>query len=245
MQIVLLCILLSTGTEPADSMIFSRGFDRIEYYHNALYAAPLIGKSIFRVYDSDSLQAFSFTDEVNYRIRDFRLTPFTIYINRGSMLEKYYITSGIREAVFISSDISSFDLSAAEEIVLADRKRHELLFLDFTYQVKFKIENILIEDLRWHDDLLYVLTKNGVHIYDEYGNLIEKKPTPEICNRINVVNHKIAVFNEKADYIYLADAVWVKKEFPYTILDICESRESLIILDGNGTIVHVLDRNNF
>jgi hypothetical protein len=245
MQIVLLWILLSTDTAFVDSMIFRRGFDRIECYQNALYASPLIGKSIFRVYGSDSLQAFSFTDEVNYRIRDFRLTPFAIYINRGSVLEKYYITSGIREAVFISNDISSFDLSTAEEIVLADRMQHELLFLDFTYQVKFKIGNILIEDLRWHNDLLYVLTKNDVRIYDEYGNLIERKPTPEICNRINIVNHKIAVFNEKENYIYFADTAWVKKAFPYTILDVCESRESLIILDGNGTIVRILDRNDF
>jgi hypothetical protein len=245
MQMLLLYILLAAGAEPVDSMTFTRNFDRILCYRGALYAAPLIGKSIFRLYGNDSLQSITFTDEVNYQIRDFRLTPFAIYINRGSRLEKYYISSGIKEAVFTSGDISSFDLTSAEEIVFADRQRHELIFLDFTYQIKFKIENVLAEDLRWHDEFLYVLTKKEVHIYDEYGNLIKKLPTPEICNKIFVANEMILIFTEKSDYVYLADTVWLKKELPCTILDFCEDRESIIILSGNGTTVRIFERNNF
>jgi len=205
----------------------------------------LIGKSIFKLDINDSLQAITFTDEVNYQIRDFRLTPFAIYINRGSSLEKYYISAGIKETVFISGDISSFDLSPAEEIVFADRKRYELSFLDFTYQLKFKIENIVAEDLRWHKDLLYVLTKNAVHTYDEYGNLTARTPTPEICNKILVVNDRVMIYKERSKYFYLADTTWHKKELPYTILDVCENRESIIILDGNGTTIRIFDRNNF
>ena len=244
MQIALLCILLSSCTEPVDSMIFGRRFNGIEYHHNCLYAAPLIGKSIFQIYDSDSLRAFSFTNEVNYQIRDFRVTPFALYINRGIALEKYYISRGIKETVFSSNDISSFDLSTAGEIVLADRERRELLFLDFTYQLKFKIENISAEDLTWHEDLLYVLTRSAIHIYDEYGNFIEKRPTPEVCHRIKSINEKIVVFIERAHYIYIAEEDWVKKEFSYAVLDISECRESLIILDGNGTVIRFLDRND-
>ncbi|UCD05514.1 MAG: hypothetical protein JSV98_10465 [candidate division WOR-3 bacterium] len=241
----LICILLSSFLQPIDSVILSRRFDRIEYDHNDLYAAPLIGKSIFRIRDDDSLRAFSFTNELNYQIRDFRVTPFAIYINRGTTLEKYYISAGIKEAVFTSDDIASFDLSRAQEIVLADRRRHEIIFLDFAYQTKFRIENISAEDLRWHEDLLYILTRSAIYIYDEYGNLIEKRPTPEICNRINFINGKMVVFAERSDYVYIAEEVWVKREFPYPILDLSESPKSLMILDENGTIIRFFDRNDF
>ena len=241
----LLCILLSSFLQPIDSVTLSRRFDRIEYHHNALYAAPLIGKSIFRIHDTDSLWAFSFTNELNYQIRDFRMTPFAIYINQGTTLEKYYMIAGIKEAVFTSDDIASFDLSPAQEIVLADRRRREIIFLDFTYQTKFRIENISAEDLRWYEDHLYVLTRSAIHIYDEYGNLVEKRRTPEICNRINLINGKIVVFTERADYIYIAEEVWMKREFPYPILDLSESQKSLIILDENGTTIRFFDRNDF
>ena len=242
---VLLCILLSANAEPVDSIIFKRSFDRITCFRNELYAAPLIGKSIFKLDVNDSLQAITFTNEVNYQIRDFRMTPFAIYINRGSSLDKYYISAGIKETVFMSGDISSFDLSPDEEIVFADRKRYELIFLDFAYRLKFKIENILAEDLRWHNDLLYVLTKNAVHTYDEHGNLTARMPTPEFCNKILVVNDRIMIYTERSKHFYLADTLWQKKELPYTILDVCENRESIIVLDGNGTTVRIFERNNF
>ncbi len=245
MNLGILYILLTISSQPGDSVVFSRNFEHLECYQNALYLGPLIGRSILRLHDHDSLTTISITDEVNYRMSNFRLTPFAIYINRGGILEKYYLTSGKRETVFTSRDISSFDLSPPEEIILADRQKHELLFLDFTYTIRFKIENILIEDLRWYEDQVYVLTKNSVHIYDEHGNLVEKKLTPEFCNRIKVVNHKILIFTEKSNYLYIADKPWMKKEFPFTILDVCEKEQSVIILDGLGTTLRVFDRNDF
>jgi hypothetical protein len=245
MHIQLLCLLFAAAPQPRDSIALGQRFECLECYRDVIYLSPLIGTSIFQLSGHDSMVPISFTDDLNYRVMDFRITPFSIYINRGNALEKYYLSSGTKETVFASTDISSFDLTPAEEIVLADRQRNEIVFLDFTYRVKFKLENILVRDLRWYDTLLYVLTKNSIFVYDEYGNLTDRKYVPEICTKIDLIDHKIIIFTEKANYLYLNDTTWVRKEFPFAILDVCERKGSLVILDGFGTTLRTFDRNGF
>jgi len=238
-------VLFCHDSEPGDSIMLAGNFGRAECYEGSLYLAPGIGTSIFRFYAPDSMNAVSFTDDVNYRIRGFKLTPFAIYINRGTALEKYYPVSGKKENVYSARDISSFDLTPLAEIILADRQNRELVFLDFEYNVKFRISNITVEDLQWHDDLLYVLAKSGVYVYDEHGSQIEKKPIPERCNRILVADHQLLIFTQNTNYVLVTDSTWLKKEFPFTILDICVKNDSYVMLDGTGYTLHIIDQDSF
>jgi len=210
-----------------------------------LFLAPRIGKSIFELVAQDSLRPISFTDEVNYRIYDFQMTPFTIYINRGTALEKFYITSGKKETIYTSPDIVSFTLTPADEIVLADRQSRELIFLDFTYQVKFKIENISILDVQWHDTLVYALTKNHILIYDEYGNLFESRSIPEPSSRLIVDDGRIVLFTEQHNYVHQVNGEWRRTELPFTISDMCIKSGAFVILDGNGNNIYSFSRDDF
>jgi hypothetical protein len=232
------------GAEPDDSIMLTGTFGRAECYEGSLYLAPGIGTSIFRFYTPDSMNAVSLTDDVNYRIRGFKLTPFAIYINRGTALDKYYPASGKIENVYSARDISSFDLTQLDEIILADRQNRELVFLDFEFKAKFRISNITVEDLQWHNNLLYVLAKSGVYIYDEHGNQIEKKPIPERCNRLVVADHELLIFTQNTNYVLVSDSTWQKKDFSFTILDICVQKNSYVMLDGTGSILHILDHDS-
>lgn len=234
-------ILLS----PGDSIVLPGNFTRTVCCDGILYLAPGIGTSIFRFHTPNNLNALSFTDDVNYRIRGFKLTPFAFYINRGTALEKYYPASGKRELVYAAKDISSFDLTPAEEIILGDRRHRALFFLDLEYRIRFKIENISVEDLQWHDDVLYVLTRNSVNTFDEHGNQIEKKAIPDRCDRIIVSDRQLLIFTAGTNYLFKADSTWLRKELPFTISDVCMKDDSIVILDGAGSTLYILDQNDF
>lgn len=222
-----------------------RNFSRMECYGDKLYLAPRISTSIYEFIAQDSIRPVSVTDEVNYRIFDFRITPFAIYINRGSALEKFFITSGKKEVVFRSRDISSFALTPADEIILADRQTQELIFLDFLYQEKFRIANVQILDIQWRDTLIYALTPKRIFVYDEYGNLIDDIPTPEWSNRI-ITNHRdILIFAEQNNYIYRAGVEWQRIEFPFAVSDICLQKNAIVILDGTGHYLYRYKRDEF
>jgi hypothetical protein len=242
---ILLLILLSAQPAESEAIALGRRFNRIECYNNKLYLSPRIGQSIAQFVSKDSLNLISITDEINYRIYGFMITPFAIYINRGTALEKFFPNSSRKEVIFRSPDISSFSLTPGDEIVLGDRQTHELIFLDFTYQVKFKIENINIEDIQWHDTLIYALAANRIYIYDEYGNLIENRLLPEPCNRMVVGDHDILVFAEQNNYLYRAGVEWRRIELPFAISDICIKNNSFIILDGSRNYLHSYSRDEF
>jgi hypothetical protein len=207
--------------------------------------SPRIDQSIYRLTPADSLGVISFTDEINYRIYDFHMTPFAIYINRGTALDKFYINSGRRETIYTSRDISSFALTPDDEIVLSDRQNRELVFLDFTYEVRFKIDNIAVEDIQWHDTLVYALASNRIKIYDEHGNLVEQKVIPEPCNRIVVGDDMILIFTEQNKHLYRAGVEWHRMDFPYAISDICIKNDLVFILDGNRNYLHSYSRDDF
>lgn len=244
MGILIFLIAASHSAIPA-TLQLPRVFSRVECFNNKLFLAPRIGKSIFELVMRDSLRPIPFTDEVNYRIYDFRMTPFTIYISRGTALEKFYIASGKRETIHTSPDIVSFTLTPTDEIVLADRQLRELIFLDFTYQVKFKIENISILDVQWHDTLIYALTKNHILVYDEYGNLSERRPIPEPGNRIIVDHDQIMLFTEQDNHVHQLNGEWRSIEMPFAVSDICVKNDTFVILDGNGNNLYILSHDEF
>ncbi len=244
-MLLLITILLTSQATASETISLGRRYNRIECYGNKLYLSQRIGQGITQLLGEDSMNVISITDEVNYRIYDFKLAPFAIYINRGTALEKFFINSGRKEVIFRSSDISSFTLTPDDEIVLSDRQRKELISLDFTYQVKFKIENINIEDIQWHDTLIYALTASRIRIFDEYGNLVDKISLPETCNRMIIGDSDILVFNEQSTYLYIAGAEWRRIDLPFAILDICIKDKTFIILDGSNNNLHSYSRDEF
>ena len=244
MSVLLLLLLTSSPTE-VETIALGRRYNRIACTGDAIYLAPRIGQSITQLRTADSLVLISFTDEINYRIYDFSIAPFVIYINRGTTLEKFYRTSGRRETIYNSRDISSFALTPGDEIILSDRQTRELIFLDFAYEVKFKIDNISIEDIQWHDTLVYALAANRIHIYDEHGNLIEQRVTPEPSNRIVVGDDMVLIFTEQNKHLYHAGAEWRRIEFPYAISDICIDNNLIFVLDGSRNYLHSYNRDDF
>jgi hypothetical protein len=242
---ILLLLLLSSQAAEIESWVLARRFNRIECQDDDLFLSPRIGQSIAQFVTADSLKLITVTDEINYRIYDFRIAPFAIYINRGNALDKFYTSSGQKETIYASRDISSFTLTPDDEIILSDRQTRELIFLDFTYEVKFKIENISIEDIQWHDTLIYALTSHRIHIYDEHGNLIERRAIPEPSNRMVVDDDMILIFTEQNKHLYRAGAEWRRIEFPYAISDICIKNNSVLILDGSRNYLHSYNRDDF
>ncbi|MGD8978969.1 MAG: hypothetical protein PVI51_01090 [candidate division WOR-3 bacterium] len=244
-MMILLLLLLSSQPAEIESWALGRRFNRMECQDNDLFLAPRIGQSITQRITADSLRLITVTDQINYRIYDFRMAPFAIYINRGSALDKFFTNSGQRETIYASRNISSFDLTPDDEIVLSDRQTRELIFLDFAYEVKFKIENIGIEDIQWHDTLIYALAATRIHIYDEHGNLIEQRAIPESSNRMVVGDDMILIFTEQNKHLYRAGAEWRRIEFPYAISDICIKNNSVLILDGSRNYLHSYNRDDF
>lgn len=237
-----LMAMMLPATGPGDPIALETRLCRIEYLQGTVYGAPCVGTSIFQFTEPDRADPVPFTDEVAYRIFGFKPTPFALYINRGTSIEKYYPAAGVRETVWSAGEITAFDLTDAEEIVLADRQERELIFLDFTFQKKHTIPNIACTDLAWHDGRLYALTVNRLHVFDEYGNLLETMPLPERADRIRVANGEILIFAQRARHIFRGGPAWSRIELPFPILDLCPRQDGYVILDGSGTAIHFYPR---
>lgn len=237
--------LIVSVLQPTDSIFLDKNFNSLVCYNQQLFVAQRIGQSIFSITTSNELNAIPVTDDVNYRIYGFEITPFAIFINRGIAIEKYYISYGQKEIVYTSRDISAFTITPSDEIILADRQTHEIIFLDFAYEEKFNIDNIKVEDLKWHDGMVYALTKNNLCIYDEYGNLLEKNSIPERLDRIHVYNGRVLLYSKSHNHVYRLDTEWEKKMLPFGVSDMCTENNQLIVLDGTGAILYLFDRDDF
>lgn len=240
-----LLLYLTAVLLPTDSVTLDRTFSSLKCYNNELFVARRVGQSIFNVVASGKMTAMNITDEANYLIYDFQITPFAIYINRGVALEKYYISYGRKETIYTSDDIAAFAITPSGEITLADRQTHEMVFLDFAYQKKFTIDNVHVIDLDQSEDKIYALTRKHINIYDEYGNLIERKQIPEPMDKIYVDKQRIYLFSKSLNYIHRMDADWTKTDLPFGVSDMCTDDKVLVILDGTGTTLYFYNRNDF
>lgn len=234
-------LLLIISIEPFASIRFDKTYKTMETYGNKIYLAQFIGKSIYAVDDSKKIGTITFTDDPNYRIEDFSVTPFAIYLNNGTTLEKYYIALGIKEEIFRADDISSFTITSSEEVILSDRHEHELTFLDFTHNVRLAISDINAKDLYYTGDVLYVLTMNELHLYDEHGNFIEKMAIPEKCTNIAVKDSIIITYSASEKYLYSRNEVWTKIKLSHGIRDIALTNDALVILDEHGHTLFFYD----
>lgn len=228
--------------EPVDVISLEKEFNRIEVYDGTLYLAPFIGKSIFKFTELKNLTAISFTDDVNYRIHNFHITPFAIYLNNGKSIEKFYRAHGVKETIYSSQDIPAFIVTPSEEVIFTDRMKRELIFLDFTNNIKFKEFDIQIKDLHIIDNVIYALTNNSIVLFDEYGNAIDRRQIPEKCDRILVDSASLFLFSPNKEYCYQLNGDVQKIEYSHSVRDICVHEGLLVILDGSGTRLYFYNK---
>jgi len=241
---IILLFLAAVLAEPVDVISLEKEFNRIEVYGGTLYLAPFIGKSIFKFTELKNLTAISFTDDVNYRIYNFLITPFAIYLNNGKSIEKFYRAHGVKEIIYRSQDITTFVVTPSEEVIFTDRMKRELIFLDFTNNIKFKEFDMQIKDLQIIDNTIYALTNNSIILFDEYGNVNTTRQIPEKCDRILVDSAAIFLFSSNKEYCYELNSDVKKIEYPHNIRDMCMHDGFIVILDGSGTRLYFYNRSH-
>ncbi len=238
----MLLIFLVLFADSVEVLRIENQFNNVQIYNDRIYFAPFVGNAIFEFGDSGELKPISFSDDPNYRILGFQMTPFAIYLNNGNTIEKFYLASGKKEHVYTGGDISSFVVTPAEEIILADRSQQELIFLDFAREVRYRIFGVNCLDLSFSDNKVYVLGPGTILLIDEHGNTIEEKKVPERFSNIYVDDETIFLFSKNKKYFYRLNRAWQKVDFTSGISDISGSEQILLILDGQGNQLSIFDK---
>jgi len=240
MLIFLLFYLIPDSTVHLDQV-----YNTIEQYNNKIYLASFIGNSIY-IRESPSIRkTITFSDDANYRIQDFAVTPFVIYLNNGRAIEKYYLTSGTKEEVFTARNISSIIVTPNEELVVSDYYQHKLIFLDFIYNRRLTVSDINIKDMYFSNDILYALTNNAIHLYDEHGNIHETIKIPETSTNIIVKDNTIFLYFEDKNRLYIRNDAWEIIELACGIRDMAVLGHTLVILDESGSSLCFYDLSRF
>jgi len=231
--------------EPFETIELPGIFGLIKIFNNQIYLAPNFGKSIYLFDKQQKPIPITFTDDINYRIRNFFVTPFAIYLNNGKSLEKFYFATGTKETIYADDNISSFIVTTNEEIVLANQRSNELIFMDFKNVAKFIKENIVIKDLHMANGIIYALTNKNIKFLDEFGNFIGEKAIPEKLEHIYVDSVTIYLFSSNKPYIYRLQEKWEKMELSTSISDMTFDAQNFIILDSDGNTLYFYNKSDF
>jgi len=210
-----------------------------------IYCAPFSGASLYKRIHYDSLVPITFTDDRNVRIIEFCVTPFTVYLYNGLTIDKYYLASGETVPVYGSRDIATFVVTPWEELIIADRKNREIIFLDFTYAVKYRVFDIPVKDMFMFDDELYILTGQAVLICDELCQERQTIRIPGPCDRIIGIDGKPAVFLTNTNSLSILSTAWQGYVFSHTIQDIVCSDTTVYILGDDGSTLYSYPVSDF
>ncbi len=195
--------------------------------------------------EQGTMQPITFTDNVNYRIHNIAVTPFSCYLNNVRSIEKYYFNSGITEIVYKANDITSFIITRTEEIILSERQKRQLIFLDFMYAPRFIMEEVTVKDMFYVDTIIYLLLQNRILLCDEYGNIINEKSISITARRIFAYNNNIILFSPGDMYLSkISDGVQ-RIELLHGVSDIAEHDNHIVILDNHGTTLFVYRKSDF
>uniref|UniRef100_A0A7C4THQ8 WG repeat-containing protein n=1 Tax=candidate division WOR-3 bacterium TaxID=2052148 RepID=A0A7C4THQ8_UNCW3 len=206
-------------------------------YGNETFFTPFVGKGILKMDSSGIFETLLHTENENYRIYDFAVTPFAFYLNDSKRIEKCYKKLGVKEIVYEGNNISSFIVTPQDELVVADIGNQELVFLNGDLIIKRK--NILIIDLDYSMEKIFALTPGEIMVFDKYGNILEKIKIPERFEHITVYNQNIYLSSRTVDYIYKWDFHWVKIELGKKISALIVNEKNLLIIDEYGSNLFV------
>lgn len=238
-------LLFLISLEPIETIDLDKECNRIVMYDATVYCAPHTGMSIFELTKTKKFRAISFTDNLNYRIYDFAITPFAIYLNNGRSIDTFYFSSGTKETIYSARDISAFTLTSSLEVVCADNEAREIVFLDFTNRVKYKEPDVTIKDLQFAHGTISALTKKNIILFDEHGNTLEKIKIPERLNNIFVNSTNTFLFSPTKNYVYILKDGWKKIDFVHSITDISGNNQVIVILDGSNSRLFFYNKSDF
>lgn len=230
---------------PVDSLNLDREYANISTYGDRIYCAPFNSKSLTVIAKKQKYERIVLTDGLSYQIYDLLATPFALYMNRGTSIEKLYLSSGIKEQLYTAHDIITFTLLAAEEIVLADRYDKTLVFLDPDHNEKFTITDIVIQDIAHMGSLIYALTATEMLLIDEHGNILERIDKPPACNNLIAADSCIISYRNGDKAIFLFKDSWIQIQLSHTILDITSDDEFILMLKGDGRVLYSYRKSDF
>ncbi|MEO0185093.1 MAG: hypothetical protein ABIL20_04780, partial [candidate division WOR-3 bacterium] len=165
MQLLLVFFLL----EPKTVLELPDNFTTFELWDKAIYLVQFNGKSIMRIDSAGGVVSIPVTFERNMRIYNFKMTPFSIYLHTATGIQRFFLNSGNSESIY-KDDVVSFVLTNTEDVVLVNRLKNELIFLDPQNKVRLRKNNVNAIDMDYHDNKIYVLTRKEVLVIDDYGN---------------------------------------------------------------------------
>lgn len=245
MILIMITLLFLLSLEPTEAIDLGKELSCVVMYNNTVYCAPRTGMSIFELTGARKLRAISFTDNLNYRIFDFAITPFALYLNNGRSIDKFYFSSGTKETIYSAKNISSFTLTSSLEIICADNEMRELVFLDFTNGVKYKEPDVTIKDIQFVNGTIHALTKKNIIHFDEHGNVLDKIVIPERLNNIYVDSSNTFLFSPEKDYVYILKDGWEKIDFFHGVTDISGNNQLIVILDGSSSRLFFYNKSDF
>jgi len=233
MILLLLAALNQVRTIPLDQK-----YDRIEIYDRRVYLTQRFAKSIAFYPDSGPLEKIPITDQENFRIKNFQITPFVFYLNTGTALIRFFPVSGTSDTIYLSQDISSFGIARDGDAVIADRLKNALVFLDNRGLTQFTVNEVAVKDLRFNRDTLYALTDRELLVFDKFGNLVRQVDLPENLDRMFVIDLMVCLFTAGQTYFYIFDGQWSKIELPFELTDLAADAGNIIILGNHGSNIY-------
>ncbi|HEX7319164.1 MAG TPA: hypothetical protein VF399_02255 [bacterium] len=243
--------------DPAFVITMPAEYGVLEVHDSLVYVAPFFGAGIYRFQPvrgqsrADNMEPLNFTRQENYRILQFEVTPFFIFINNGKTIEKYFFSAGTTETVCQGEQISSFTLTGFWDICYADYGQEELVFLNTNARVMNRLSDVAVIDVKSGEKMVYALTRKKIIRCDEYGNSTGEISLPESLERLYAAGHKLYLFSQARDYFYTyddrasdhdtTDGSWRKIELGRSIRDLAVLDSTMVMLDNAGT--HLLFYN--
>lgn len=239
MQLILVIFLI----EPVTIFELPLRCTKLDVYEEIIYLIQDNNRAIIRIDTAKNVLGIPVEGNINNRIYGFGLTPFSIYLNMAGGLFKLSINSGLIEKIY-TGNVVSFILTDAEEIVLADRFKKEVLFLDPQYKTRLIKNNLNVVDMDYFDRRIYLLTRKEIIVLDEYGNMIEKIKIPEKKERI-VVKEKIYLFTPAQNIIIKKNEDWGRIELNHSFIDLKITEKNVLTLNQYGDTLYIYDKSDF
>ncbi len=239
MQLLLVIFLL----EPISILELPLRCTRLETYEEMNYLLQENNRTIIRIDTVRNVLSIPVEGGVNNRIYGFDVTPFSIYLNMKEGLFKLSTNSGLIEKIY-TGDVVSFTLNDVEEIILADRFKKEVLFLDSQYKIRLIKSNFNVVDMDYFDKRIYILTRKEIIVFDDYGNMIERIKIPEKKERI-VVRGKVYLFTPAQKTVLRKDKEWDSIKLNHPFIDLKITEKNVLTLNQYGDTLYIYDRSDF
>uniref|UniRef100_A0A7V3RHD1 Uncharacterized protein n=1 Tax=candidate division WOR-3 bacterium TaxID=2052148 RepID=A0A7V3RHD1_UNCW3 len=238
MQFLLFIFFLS----PDSLLPLPGNFLNFEIAEGFIYLYESNNKKIIRMDNQNNPSAFSI-DMINERINVFKLTPFFIYLGSPEGIFRLSINSGMIESIY-RGYINSFTITDAEELIIADKQKKEILFLDYQNKIKWRLTGYNALDIGYYGGRIYLLTRKDIQVIDEYGNIIEKIKIPNKVEKVNVDEY-IYLFKPNERVIYKWDGFWKEIFLQHPIADFKISKNNILVLNQYGDTIYFYDKSDF